>query len=302
MTTTTDELEIVIVAYGEPTLLMACLAAVDGAYPVIVVDNSSLAATRDVAARFGARYLDPGRNLGFAAGVNHGLRHRRRSGDVLLLNPDAVISVASIDRLRLALAGDPQLAAAAPAQINPRDGRAAAVCWPRPTPAGVWLEAVGLGFLRNPCGFVIGSVLLLRAEALVDVGLLDERFFLYAEETDWEIRAQRRGWKVALVPEALASHIGGGTGGDPTRRETHFHASHERLIRKHHGVLGWQLFRAGTMAGSCVRIVLHNGVRRREAIRRFGLYGRGPVRMEDRQRERVARPGGPGPGPRAEAG
>jgi GT2 family glycosyltransferase len=296
MTTTEDALEIIIVAYGAPTLLVACLAGVDGAYPVIVVDNSSLAATRDVAARFGAHYLDSGRNLGFAAGVNHGLRHRRGCGDVLLLNPDAVISAESIDRLRLALGCDPRLAAVAPAQINPLDDRAAPVRWPLPTPAGVWLEALGLGFLRNQCGFVIGSVLLLRAEALVDVGLLDEQFFLYAEETDWEIRALRRGWRVALVPEVVATHVGGGTGGDPTRREAHFHASHERLIRKHHGALGWQVYRAGSMAGALIRLVVRRDAGRTEAIRRFGLYRRGPIRMEDRLPRPVATLGNQTPG------
>ena len=230
-------------------------------------------------AQHGGRYIDPGRNLGFAAGVNLGLRQRRSAGDVLLLNPDATISVAAVGRLREALAADPLLAAVAPAQVDPVDGRATAVCWPRPTPAGVWLDAVGLGSWRDPCGFVIGSVLLLRAEALADVGLLDERFFLYAEETDWEIRARQRGWSVALVPTAVASHVGGGTGGDPARRETYFHASHELLIRKHHGALGWQVFRAGTMFGALLRMAVRHDHRRDEAVRRFSMYRRGPGRM-----------------------
>lgn len=275
-------LDVIIVAYGEPTLLAACLAALAGAHRPIVVDNSSRPATREVVERVGGLYLDPGRNLGFAAGVNYGLRRRPQRGDVLLLNPDATITPDAIAALRARLDGDPALGAVAPAQIDPRDGATMRVTWPVPTPGGAWLDAVGLGSRRRGPDFVIGSVLLLRAAALVDVGELDERFFLYAEETDWEIRAQARGWTVALVTDAIASHVGGGTGGDPTRREIHFHASHERLIRKHHGTTGWVVYRAGTMAGALIRIVARPGEGRAEAVRRWDLYRDGPVRAEAR--------------------
>ena len=87
---------------------------------------------------------------------------------------------------------------------------------------------------------MIGSVLLLRAEALDQVGALDERFFLYAEETDWAYRAHRLGWRHAAVHEVRAVHVGAGTSGDAARREAHFHASQERYLRKHYGALGWQ--------------------------------------------------------------
>jgi GT2 family glycosyltransferase len=239
-----------------------------------------LAVTRAVVERYGGIYFDPGRNLGFAAGVNYALRRRRGGGDVLLLNPDATISPDHIARLRERLAEDPMLAAVAPAQFDPRDGSAARVCWPRPTPAGAWMDAVGLGSHRDPCGFVIGSVLLLRAAALDDVGLFDEQFFLYAEETDWEIRAQKRGWRIGLVAEAVAGHVGAGTGGDPIRRETHFHASHERLIRKHFGRTGWQIYRTGTLLGALIRMTVGGDTRRAGAARRFRLYRRGPCRAE----------------------
>jgi GT2 family glycosyltransferase len=275
-------LDVVIVAYGEPTLLADCLRALGGDYHLVVVDNSSLPATRAVVEGFGGLYLDPGRNLGFAAGVNHGLRRRPHHGDVLLLNPDAVITPEAIAVLRTRLDADPALGAVAPAQIDPLDGRATRVVWPVPTPGGAWLDAVGLGSLRDGGGFVIGAVLLLRAAALADVGELDERFFLYAEETDWEIRAKARGWTIGLVDGAVASHVGAGTGGDPTRREAHFNASHERLIRKHHGRAGWVVFRAGTMVGALIRMVVRRDERRAEAVRRFRLYWVGPCRAEAR--------------------
>jgi glycosyltransferase involved in cell wall biosynthesis/GT2 family glycosyltransferase len=275
-------LDVVVVAYGPPDVLGTCLAALAGTVRPIVVDNSSLPATRELVERHGGVYVDPGRNLGFAAGVNLGLRHRRHDGDVLLLNPDAVITPEAIGRLRRRLVDDPTLGVVAPAQVDPADGTPAQILWPVPTPTGAWLDAVGLGRWRGRREFAIGSVLLLRGATLADVGPLDERFFLYAEETDWEIRAMQRGWGITVETGAVATHLGAGTGGDPTRRETHFHASHERLIRKHAGTAGWLIFRAGTMAGAAVRMATRSGDRRAEAARRLALYRSGPVQAEER--------------------
>jgi GT2 family glycosyltransferase len=129
---------------------------------------------------------------------------------------------------------------------------------------------------------VIGSVLLLRAEALAQLGGFDERFFLYAEEADWAYRAHRLGWRHAGVPQARAMHVGAGTGGDPRRREAHFHASQERYLRKHFGALGWQWARLGQWLGASARAILLPGDRGQAARRRAALYRLGPVRVEAR--------------------
>ena len=52
------------------------------------------------------------------------------------------------------------------------------------------------------------------------------------------------GWQVALCTDVTAVHMGAGTGGDPAVREAHFHASHERYVRKYFGPAGWQGYRA----------------------------------------------------------
>ena len=270
----------IVVAYGDPSPLTACLAALPPELPVIVVDNSSSAETRQVVEGSGARYVDAGRNLGFAAGVNLGLRALDQPGDVLLLNPDAVIDATGLDGLRDRLAADARLACVAPAQVDD-DGRPARVAWPFPSPAGTWLEAGGLGRLRKRPDFLIGSILLIRAEALSDVGAFDERFFLYSEETDWQIRARRRGWKVALVDEVVARHSGAGTGGDPWIRQVRFYASEEMLIRKHHGAAGWALHRAGATFGAIIRGLLLSGDRRLIARRRAAIYWKGPTRLQE---------------------
>lgn len=275
------EIEIIVVAYGTPELLRAALEPV-AAFPVTVVDNSSLPEIADLCEELGVRYLDAGRNGGFAAGVNIALSDRLRPGaDVLLLNPDAGISAEQIERLHRALRADRHLASVAPAQTDAAR-RPARIEWPFPSPLNAWLEAVGLGALQRGGTYVIGAVMLLRAEALAQVGAFDERFFLYAEETDWAYRAYQLGWRHAAVPGVDAVHEGAATSSDPRRREAHFHASQERYFRKHFGAAGWQLARAGVWLGAVVRAVALRGERARDARRRAALYRLGPVRVEAR--------------------
>jgi GT2 family glycosyltransferase len=171
---------VVVVAYHAPDLLDRCLDDLGTGFDVVVVDNSSDARVAGVADRYGVTYVDPGRNLGFGAGVNIGCTGRD-GRDVLLLNPDATISPGGVRTLHAALRCNRRLAAVAPRQHDPTHRSDARVAWPFPTPGGAWLEAAGLGRLRRRTDFLIGSVLLLSGAALDDVGGFDEQFFLYAE-------------------------------------------------------------------------------------------------------------------------
>jgi GT2 family glycosyltransferase len=282
-------LHIVIVAYGSPDALALTLEALDGAHPVTVVDNSSSTETEKVVEAAHATYVDPGRNLGFAAGVNLGLAQLPPDhGDVLLLNPDARIWPAGLSQLRRALAEDPKAACVAPALHDPRNGQAERTCWPFPSPLQAWAEAIGLGRLYANCDFLIGAVLLLRREALAEVGRLDERYFLYAEEVDWQYRARAAGWHGRSCPEVDAEHLGAGTGGDPRWRQAMFHASVERFVRKWYGPLGWTSFRLASLVGAILRGTVRAGSRGRSERRRAVLYVRGPIKVS----ERTPRPGG----------
>lgn len=270
--------EIIVVAYHHAGMLRRTLQPL-AHLPLTVVDNSSDESVAAVCADLGVRYLDPGRNGGFAAGVNHGLVHRLLPGaDVLLLNPDAVIDEDGLRVLHTALRAQSDLASVAPAQVD-GTGTAARVSWPYPTPWGAALEALALGRLRND-DYVIGSVLLLRAEALSQVGGFDESFFLYAEETDWALRAARLGWRHTLVTEVTALHLGGATSSDLTLRETYFHASQERYHRKHFGAVGWQMTRASVLIGSAARALVLRDGRAALARDRVRRYMRGPLRLE----------------------
>ena len=124
--------------------------------------------------------------------------------------------------------------------------------------------------------FVIGAVLLLRREAIDDVGGFDERFFLYAEEADWQRRARERGWGSAVCAAVVAEHAGAGTSTNAQRREVLFHAAQETYIRKWYGAAGWWLYRVAACSGAGVRAVALTRERRRDAARRLFLYLRGP--------------------------
>ena len=264
----------IVVAYRFPEQLDRCLEALSRELPVTVVDNSSLREVEVVASRHGATYIDAGDNLGFAAGVNIGLR-RIDGEDVLLVNPDAVVTPDAAQSLASCLhrAENARVAAVAPHIVGQR------VAWPFPTPLRAWSEALGLRRLPARRRFVIGAVLLLRAEALADVGSFDERYFLYAEETDWQRRAYAKGWTSIVCAEAEVRHASAGTSADPLRRELLFHAAQETYIRKWYGPIGWLLYRIAVAAGATARTVVLTGERRREARRRTLLYLRGPRRL-----------------------
>ena len=275
------DLDVIVVAYGPATALEGALAALGGAHPVVVVDNASAPETARVAERAGARYVDPGRNTGFAAGVNTALEHLRGDGrDVLLLNPDARIGTEDLDRLHARLHADPGLACAAPALREPGTGRPGRSCWPWHTPVGAWAEAVGLARRRLDSRryFVGGAVLLMRRAALEDVGGLDERFFLYSEDEDWQRRAVGRGWRVLHCPDIVADHGGGGTETDARRLRLRLHAAIEVYVRKWYGAPGWAVYRAGTLAGLALRAVSPRPARRRSARRLARIYLAGPAR------------------------
>jgi len=81
---------------------------------------------------------------------------------------------------------------------------------------------------------VCGACLMVRGEALREVGLLDEDYFIYGEEVDWCYRASRHGWGIAYLPESQVIHLGGQTSRrDPDRFYVEQLLAHLRFLLKH---------------------------------------------------------------------
>jgi GT2 family glycosyltransferase len=93
--------------------------------------------------------------------------------------------------------------------------------------------------------WVAGTCMIVRREALLQVGLLDEQFFLYFEDVDWGLRFHSMGWKVVYLPSIAITHIGGASVGSSAVQ--HYDRSLVRLYRK----------RYGSAAGFGVWLALH---------------------------------------------
>ena len=198
---------------------------------VLVRDNGSTDGTPErLAERVPEADVDAGgENLGFAAGVNT-LLARSTAPWFLALNSDAWPRAGAIGRLVDAAAGRPRAAAVAPRLERP-DGTlehsthpfpslgVAAVTaaggdrWlPRPLADRLLLEPAWDHRRARRVDWAVGAALLLRREAVEDVGGLDERFFMYAEDLEWCHRAARGGWEVWFEPAAVVVHVGNASG------------------------------------------------------------------------------------------
>lgn len=168
-------------------------------------------------ARFsGIAVLEPGRNLGFAAGNNAAMREAIECGctRVLLLNDDARLLPETLERLESALDADPGAAMAGPLIVFEQDpGRVwfagGRIDWRKGATAhvsaGASVSAVA-GGPPAPVDYLTGCVLLAETRLIEEIGGLDETYFLYFEEADWCERARRAGRRLLFVPAARAVH------------------------------------------------------------------------------------------------
>ena len=256
---------VVIVAYGDPEHLRRCLNALDAPVgQVAVVDNGLSRVVEDLCSEHGVTYVKPPFNLGFAAGVNLGCQ-LRGDRDVLLLNPDAIFGWTDVLRMQAKLHEVAQRAAVSPRLVRP-DGSLEPPSWPIPSPSSVWADALGLGRWHRGPRFLTGAVLILRNEALREVGEFDERFFLYAEESDWQLRALRAGWSLDLVLEVTAVHVGGATSSSESTRSGHSHRSAQLFALKWYGPRGAALIRLATLVGAVRRSVTGGRAGRVESL------------------------------------
>jgi hypothetical protein len=103
-----------------------------------------------------------------------------------------------------------------------------------------------------------GACLFIRRAAIADVGLFDERFFFYYEETDWLIRAKRRGWQTVFLPTVEAVHASGGSSpGVRSRHALLLLESQHHYARKHFGTMTATLLRATLLGIDATRLARH---------------------------------------------
>lgn len=305
LTTAMKPVSILIVNWNTREHLAACLESIRQARPecvaeVIVVDNASTDGSPEmVAQQFPTiRLIRASSNLGFAKGNNLAISHAKGSL-FALVNSDALVHPGCLETLTDYLDLNPRVGLVGPRVLG-GDGLLQRSCRHLPGPWNTLCRALALDRAFAARGIfsgyemssaqhdtlreaevLSGCFCLARRSAVEQVGGLDEQFFFYGEDIDWCRRFRDAGWKLAYVPQATATHFGGGsTSKAPLRFSVEILKATTKYWRKHHGLAGHAL---------CVAfLILHHGVRFiMRAIRRIAGLG-GSRESRDKLDEDIA--------------
>lgn len=244
------DISIILVNWNTRDLLLDCLESLPAALAnlgaeVWVVDNGS---TDDSVAAVRERFphvqiIANEDNKGFAAANNQAIR-ASRGRHVLLLNSDTVALPNSLVDLVHFLDVNPAVGIVGSRLLN-GDGSLQPSWAAFPT---LWSELRGInvrerrpfttrdGTMAYAVDWVGGACLLIRRAAISQVGLLDEQYFMYAEEADWCYRVRKAGWVVCYYPQAQVIHLGGQSSKKAsTRMKAELYRSKLRFFHKNYG-------------------------------------------------------------------
>ena len=229
------DVSIVIVNWNTRDLLEGCLHSIfeqtrDVTFEIFVVDNASGDGSVEmVRAKFpNVTLIANAENRGFAAANNQGIRPA--SGRyILLLNPDTIVLNSAISLCIRYADGRPDIGVVG-CQVLEDNRRIQRTCFSFPSPWNLFLSHSGLSrvfarthFFGGPelgwwerdderdVDVVSGMFMLVRRKAMEQVGILDESYFVYGEETDWCYRFSRAGWRRVFTPCARIVHLDGGS-------------------------------------------------------------------------------------------
>lgn len=254
------KLTIVIVSYNVCHMLEQCLRAVNRALEgmegeVVVVDNASTDGSMDyLRPRFpGVRFMAGRENVGFSRANN--LAIRQTEGDyVLLLNPDTLVAEDTLRQCVAFLDAHPSVGATGVRMLNSDGSFAPESRRGLPTPFTSFCKMCGLGTLfprshvfgryymryldveeASPIEVISGAFCMVRRQALDQVGLLDEDFFMYGEDIDLSYRLLRGGWENYYLPCTILHYKGESTVKSSFRYVHVFYEAMLIFFNKHYG-------------------------------------------------------------------
>jgi N-acetylglucosaminyl-diphospho-decaprenol L-rhamnosyltransferase len=250
------DLSIIIVSYNTREDLERCLASLQDPAPavsheIIVVDNASSDGSAGAAHRWPAvRVIESGANRGFAAANNIGIR-ASAGAHLLLLNSDTVAPAGAIDGLMRELRTHPDAVVVGPRLVD-AEGRAEVSFGPMISPLNDFRQRrLVRGHARRVPAisrrvedmtrheqwpdWVSGACLLVRRHDAEAVGLLDERFFMYAEDVDFCAAIRARGGRILFTPAIEIVHIRGRSASTaPEATHAAYRRSQLAFYEKHH--------------------------------------------------------------------
>ena len=259
------------------------LAGIDS-WRLVVADSGSTDATIDVVQRLApfAEIIPLGRNRGFAAAANKVIGTDPLAETVLILSPTTRLHPGCARTLRDCM-NDKHGGIAVPRLVG-GDGTAVISLRRRPSLLRAWTEAIIGGKLARRLGalsetipnpesydtsthaaWATGAVTMLSRECLQKVGEWDESFFLYSEETDYELRALAKGVRLVFTPDAIATHLGGVSTVNPELWALTC-ANKVRLYGMRHGIPATTLYWAATVFGELSRVTFSRPPTRRAAL------------------------------------
>jgi GT2 family glycosyltransferase len=214
---------IIVLTWNQRDLTLDCVASLAAmSYPaecmqIIVVDNGSQDTTvSDLRRNFPqVVVLENGANLGFAEGNNVGIHYALRNGAqyIMLLNNDTIVEATMLSKLVAYAEVHDDVGIVTPAIYYYAEPQrlwcaGAAIDWRQGNTARLQAEEIATGISREPVevDFASGCALCLKRQVIEDVGILDPRFFIYYEESDWCVRAARAGWRIVYLPNATVWH------------------------------------------------------------------------------------------------
>lgn len=272
------DLSVIVVNWNTRDLLAACLTSLldhppAGPFEIWVVDNASHdGSAAMVRERFpSVRLIENAANLGFAAANNQAIR-ASQGRYVLLFNSDALAQPGALAAMVSFMEAHPTVGAAGPQLIN-GDGSFQASYARFPTLlselallAGVarwWLGPYAPsprpipGEPAHAVDWVAGAALLVRRAAIDQVGLMDEGYFLYSEETDWCWRLGHGGWPVWYLPEVQIVHQAGASSQQQSARSYGLlYQSKLRFFARHYGAAAAWALRLAFLTGAALRLAL----------------------------------------------
>jgi len=272
---------IIVVTYNSSEVLAGCLdSMVNGREGVrlshvIVADNNSRDDSLAIAQKtedLPVQIVEVGRNAGYAAAINAGYQALPTDelDAVFVMNPDCRLRPGSLAVLAGSLEADATRGITVPQLINP-DGSLQPSLRRRPSLRRTVIEALVGGRLAGRIGnlgelitdpkeyerpraavWATGAAMLISVVAMRQIGLWDESFLLYSEETDFALRAADLGWGLWYEPTALVEHIGGEASTNPMLASLLI-VNKVRLFRMRRGALAGVVFYLAVTFGEGVR-------------------------------------------------
>ncbi len=261
------KLSIIVVSWNIQEDLLTCLRSIEENEPsctfeVIIVDNASTDGTAGMIKKCFSevKLIINHENRGFAAANNQAFE-LSRGEYVLLLNPDTILHPKSLDILVKFMDSNEDVGACGPKLLDTDGSNQNSVrCFPSFRGAlhrhtafkflgifkGEYKKWVMYDFnndKQRDVDQVMGAALMVRRSVTEQVGVMDERFFMYYEEVDLCYRIKQAGWRIVHIPEAVITHIGGGSSGQiPVSKRIMAMTSLLKFFRKHRGKFATRLF------------------------------------------------------------